>query len=47
MSLIGLPAFIEEILASIVIVFVISLIYRFLMNQNEIREIKNKIKWKI
>jgi uncharacterized membrane protein (DUF106 family) len=46
MSLIGLPAFIEEILLSVVIVFVISIFYRFLINQNEVRELKTKLKEK-
>jgi len=46
MSLIGLPAFIEEILLSVVIVFIISIFYRFLINQNEVKELKTKLKEK-
>jgi uncharacterized membrane protein (DUF106 family) len=40
MTLIGLHPAIEEILIAAVIVFITSLIYRFLMNQKEAREIK-------
>jgi len=46
MTLIGLPVGIEEVLASVVIVFIISLFYRFLINQNEIRELKTNLKEK-
>jgi uncharacterized membrane protein (DUF106 family) len=46
MSLIGLSAFIEEILASAAIVFIISVFYRLLINQNEIRELKSSLKEK-
>ena len=46
MTLIGLPVFIEELLASAVIVFIISIFYRFLINQNELRELKSKLKEK-
>jgi len=46
MSLIGLPMFIEELLASVVIVFIISIFYRFLINQGEIKEIKSGLKEK-
>ena len=46
MTLIGLPVFIEEILASAVIVFIISIFYKFLINQNELRELKSKLKEK-
>jgi len=46
MTLTGLPIYIEEILVTAVIVFVTTLAYRFLMNQNEIRELKQKMKEK-
>lgn len=46
MTLIGLPMFIEEILASAIIVFLISIFYRFLMNQNELKELKSNLKEK-
>jgi uncharacterized membrane protein (DUF106 family) len=46
MTLIGLPAGIEEILIASGIIFTITLVYRFLMNQNEMREIKEKQKEK-
>jgi len=46
MTLIGLPAFIEEIMLSFVIVFIISIFYKFLINQNEIRELKARMKEK-
>jgi uncharacterized membrane protein (DUF106 family) len=46
MTLIGLQAGIEELLASAVIVFMISIFYRFLINQNELREIKSSLKEK-
>jgi uncharacterized membrane protein (DUF106 family) len=46
MTLIGLPAGIEELLASAAIVFVISIIYRVLINQNEVRELKTNLKEK-
>ena len=46
MSLIGLPMGIEELIASALIVFVISLIYKFLINQNEIKELKSNMKEK-
>lgn len=46
MTLIGLQAGFEEVLASAVIVFMISIFYRFLINQNELREIKSRIKEK-
>lgn len=46
MTLIGLQAGLEEVLASAVIVFMISIFYRFLINQNELREIKSRIKEK-
>lgn len=46
MTLIGLPVGIEELLASVVIVFMISLFYRVLINQNELRELKSSLKEK-
>lgn len=46
MTLTGLPIGIEEILFSAVIIFVTTLIYRFLINQNELRELKEKQKEK-
>lgn len=44
MSLIGLPTIIEELIISAVITFAITLIYRFLVNQSEVRELKAKLK---
>jgi uncharacterized membrane protein (DUF106 family) len=46
MTLTGLPIYIEEILVTAVIVFVTTLAYRFLMNQNDLRELKQKMKEK-
>lgn len=46
MTLTGLPIGIEELLTTAVIVFVTTLIYRFLINQNELRELKQKMKEK-
>lgn len=46
MTLIGLTAGIEEILVSALIIFVITLVYRFLINQNEVKELKSKLKEK-
>ncbi len=46
MTLLGLPAGIEEILVSALIIFIITLVYRFLINQNEMRELKEKQKEK-
>lgn len=46
MSLMGLPAIIEELIISALITFVITLIYRFLANQSEIRELKARLKEK-
>ncbi|NIM47307.1 MAG: DUF106 domain-containing protein [Candidatus Aenigmarchaeota archaeon] len=46
MTLTGLPIFIEEILFAAIIIFVTTLIYKFLINQNEIRELKEKLKEK-
>ena len=46
MSLIGLPAIIEELLLVSVILFITSLIYKFMMNHSEMREIKKKQKEK-
>lgn len=46
MTLLGLPASIEEILVSALIIFFITLVYKFLINQNEAREIKEKVKEK-
>lgn len=42
----NLPIPIEELLISAVIVFIISIFYRFLINQNEIRELKSNLKEK-
>lgn len=42
----GLPPFLELLLISVGITFVISLNYRFLMDQNAIREIKERVKEK-
>jgi len=42
MTLIGLPLGIEEILLTAVIVFITTLIYKFLINQNEMKEVKEK-----
>ncbi|MFH1228973.1 MAG: EMC3/TMCO1 family protein [Candidatus Aenigmatarchaeota archaeon] len=46
MSLIGLPIFIEEILASALITFLITVIYRFLGNQSDMRQLKIDMKEK-
>jgi uncharacterized membrane protein (DUF106 family) len=46
MTLIGLPVGIEEILASALITFMIALFYKFLINQNEVRELKSNLKEK-
>lgn len=46
MTLTGLPIGIEEILVTAVIVFVTTLAYRFLINQNDLRELKQKMKEK-
>jgi uncharacterized membrane protein (DUF106 family) len=46
MTLLGLHPAIEELLLAAVIVFITSLIYRFLMNQNEAKEIKTQQKEK-
>ena len=46
MSLIGLSPMIEEILLVSVILFISSLIYKLLINKNEVREIKQKQKEK-
>jgi uncharacterized membrane protein (DUF106 family) len=46
MTLTGLPIYIEEILVTASIVFITTLAYRFLMNQNDLREIKQKMKEK-
>jgi len=42
MSLLGLPVIIEELLLVSVILFITSLIYKFMINKNEIREVKEK-----
>jgi uncharacterized membrane protein (DUF106 family) len=44
MTLIGLPASIEELLLSALVVFIVTLVYRFLVNQKEMKEIKEKQK---
>ena len=44
MTLIGLPAGIEEIIISAVVVFFATLIYRFLANQTALKEVKEKQK---
>ena len=46
MSLIGLPAIIEELLLVSAILFISSLIYKFLINKEQMREIKAKQKEK-
>ena len=46
MTLFGLPIGIEEILVAAPIIFATALIYRFLINQNEVRELKEKLKEK-
>lgn len=46
MSLIGLPAIIEEVLLVSVILFISSLIYKFMINKEKMREIKAKQKEK-
>ena len=46
MSLIGLPVAIEELLASIVITLLITLFYKFLINQNDARQLKASMKEK-
>jgi uncharacterized membrane protein (DUF106 family) len=46
MTLIGLPAGIEEILVAIASIALVTLIYKFLMNQNEVKELKDKMKEK-
>ena len=42
----NLPASIAELLISAVIVFIITLFYKFLINQNELRELKSNLKEK-
>lgn len=39
-----MPAIIEELIISAVITFAITLVYRFLVNQSEIRELKAKLR---
>ena len=46
MTLTGLPAILEELLLSTLIVFVISLFYKFLINQNQMKELKSNLKEK-
>lgn len=46
MTLTGLPIFAEELILTAVIVFITTLIYKFMINQNELREIKQKMKEK-
>jgi uncharacterized membrane protein (DUF106 family) len=46
MSILGLPMFIEEILASALITLIITLGYRFLCNQCEMKQIKESMKEK-
>lgn len=46
MTLIGLPVFIEEFLASAAITLVITIIYKFLTNQNEMKQLKISVKEK-
>ncbi len=46
MTLTSLPIYVEEILVTAAIVFVTTLAYRFLMNQNDLRELKQKMKEK-
>jgi len=40
----GLKPFLAEIIISVIITFIITLFYRFLINQNKLREIKSKQK---
>ena len=42
----NLPASIAELLISAVIVFIITLFYKFLINQNELRELKSNLREK-
>lgn len=46
MSLIGLPTIVEELLLVSVILFISTMIYKLLINKNEMREIKGKQKEK-
>jgi uncharacterized membrane protein (DUF106 family) len=46
MTLIGLPIAIEELLLAAAIVFILTLFYRLLINQNEVRELKREQKEK-
>jgi len=46
MTLIGLPVAVEELLASIAITLVITLFYKYLINQNDVRQLKASMKEK-
>lgn len=46
MTLTGLPIFIEEFLFTAVIVFITTLAYRFLINQSELKQLKDSLKEK-
>jgi uncharacterized membrane protein (DUF106 family) len=46
MSLIGLPAIIEELLLVSAVLFVSSLIYKFMIKREDVRELKAKMKEK-
>jgi uncharacterized membrane protein (DUF106 family) len=46
MSLIGLPSIIEELLLVSAVLFISSLIYKFMIKRDEIRELKSRMKEK-
>jgi uncharacterized membrane protein (DUF106 family) len=44
MTLIGLSAGIEELLISSIVIFVLVMVYKLFVNQNELKELKEKLK---
>jgi uncharacterized membrane protein (DUF106 family) len=44
MTLIGLPAGIEELLISSIVIFVLVMVYKLFVNQSELKELKEKLK---
>lgn len=42
--ILGLPAIISELILAIIIIFIITLVYRFFVDQNKVRELKEKQK---
>jgi len=46
MTITGLPIFLEELFFSVLLTFLISIFYRFLINQNELKELKARMKEK-